>query len=250
MKRLIYVTIFLSTLSCSRDNDEPEVPEDIKVEEPQLKSLMFLCYDNPMQLTADVKGEIIGDSIVDCWIPNITSNKLLIPQAEFVGESIKIDGVPSTVGITKHDFKKPVILTIANGDKTKNYTVYVHSFTGLPVMWIETEGRIDVTSKEVYQRASFKLLEDVKTRAAGDVIEDSVSIKGRGNSTWGMAKKPYRLKLDNKHSLLSEPKDKSWVLLNNYADKTMIRTTIAFYMGAISNLDYTPRNHFVELMLN
>ena len=47
-----------------------------------------------------------------------------------------------------------------------------------------------------------------------------------------------------------KPKDKSWVLLANFADKTMLRNYLAFYMGRISNLDYTPRSHFVELMLN
>lgn len=247
--------MFLATLSCSRNNDEPEVPVEIpeevpKFEDPQLKSLTFLSYDNPMQLTDDVKGEIIGDSIVDCWIPNITSDKLLVPQAEYIGESIKFDDVPASIGSSAHDFKKPVKMTIVNGDKQKDYTIYVHAFTGLPVMWIETEGRKDITSKEVYQRASFKLIEDVRTRTAGDIIEDSVSIKGRGNSTWDMAKRPYALKFDNKISLLDEPKDKSWVLLANYTDKTLLRNQTAFYMGKISNLDYTPRYHYVELMLN
>ena len=247
--------MLLATLSCSKDNDEPEVPIEIpeevpEFEDPQLKSLTFLSYDNPMQLTDDVKGEIIGDSIVDCWIPNITSDKLLVPQAEYIGETIKFDEVPASIGSSAHDFKKPVKMTIVNGDKQKDYTIYVHAFTGLPVMWIETEGRKDITSKEVYQRASFKLVEDVRTRAAGDVIEDSVSIKGRGNSTWGMAKKPYTLKFGKKVSLLGEPKDKSWVLLANYADKTLIRNKLAFYLGHISKIDYTPRSHFIELILN
>ena len=247
--------MLLATLSCSKDNDEPEVPIEIpeevpEFEDPQLKSLTFLSYDNPMQLTDDVKGEIIGDSIVDCWIPNITSDKLLVPQAEYIGESIKFDDVPASIGSSAHDFKKPVKMTIVNGDKQKNYTIYVHAFTGLPVMWIDTEGRKDITSKEVYQRASFKLVEDVRTRAAGDVIEDSVSIKGRGNSTWGMAKKPYTLKFGKKVSLLGEPKDKSWVLLANYADKTLIRNKLAFYLGHISKIDYTPKSHFIELFLN
>ena len=50
--------------------------------------------------------------------------------------------------------------------------------------------------------------------------------------------------------MLGEHKDKAWVLLGNYADKTMLRNSTAFYMGEISNLDYTPKAHFVELMLN
>lgn len=252
MKQLLYLILTVLLLaSCSSDKEEPIIPEPMpEPEMPMLISLSFSCYDNPMQLTADVKGEIIGDSIVDCWVPNLMSDKELIAQVEYVGESILFDDIPATIGSTKHDFKKPVKLTIANGNKLKDYTIYVHSFTGLPVMWIETIGREEITSKDDYLRASFKLTENVRTRAAGDVIEDSVSIKGRGNTTWAMPKKSYALKFDKKISLIDEPKDKSWVLLANYADKTMMRNALAFYMGKISNLDYTPRSHFVELMLN
>lgn len=267
MKKILYCA-FASILlaSCSTDltdvekrldNLEGETKsaseqiDELKRKEPQLLSISFLSKDNSMQLVEDVKGEIIGDSVVECWVKNIMSDKLLIPKVEFVGESIKLDDVPVAIGSSKHDFKRPVKLTITNGDKSKEYTIYVHSYTGLPVMWIETEGRKDITSKEVYQRASFKLVEDVKTRAAGDVIEDSVSIKGRGNATWSSyPKKPFNFKFDKKRSLLGMPEDKSWVLLANYADKTFIRNHIAFYMGYMSNLNYTTRSHYVEVMLN
>ena len=248
-----FVILLISTLllvSCSSEKEEPIVPEP-EPETPVLTSLSFSCYDNPLQLTTDVKGEIIGDSIVDCWVPNIMSDKELIPQVEYVGESISFDDVPATIGSTKYDFKKPVKMTIFNGYISKDYIIYVHSYTGLPVMWIETKDREEITSKERYLRASFKLVDNARTRAAGDIVEDSMYIKGRGNSTWNeFPKKPYRIKLDKKTSLLGEIKDKSWVLLSNYADKTMLRIKTAFYMGSISSLDYTPKTHFVELMLN
>ena len=96
-----------------------------------------------------------------------------------------------------------------------------------------------------------KLTEDVMTRAAGDVLEADLQIKGRGNSTWKRwPKKPYRLKFTEKVSLLGEHKDRSWVILANYADKSAIRNHTALYMGKISNLDYTPSSHFVDLILN
>ena len=45
-------------------------------------------------------------------------------------------------------------------------------------------------------------------------------IKGRGNSTWKGAKKPYQIKLDKKADLLSSGdaanSNKTWVLLANY----------------------------------
>ena len=88
------------------------------------------------------------------------------------------------------------------------------------------------------------------TRGAGDVFEDSVKIKGRGNSTWVLPKRPYKLKFDKKVSLLGEPADKEWVLLANYVDKTLLRNRTAFDMGRMSKLEYTNRSHFVELVLN
>ena len=64
MKQLLnFLLIMLLLASCSSDKEEPVVPEP-EPETPVLKSLSFSCCDNPMQLTTDVKGEIIGDSIV------------------------------------------------------------------------------------------------------------------------------------------------------------------------------------------
>ena len=149
------------------------------------------------------------------------------------------------------DFSKPTVLTVkGRSGKELKYTVLVHAFTGLPIMWIETEGRTPITSKEEYLQAHMRLVEDVVTRAPGETIEADLEIKGRGNSTWVMNKKPYRLKFAEKVSLLDEPKDKSWVLLASYYDKTFLRNKLAFHISSLSNLDYTPKSHFVELMLN
>ena len=129
--------------------------------------------------------------------------------------------------------------------------MYVHSFTGLPVMRITTAGGAPITSKETYLNAHMYFLEDVTTRAPGEVIETDLQIKGRGNSTWTRwLKKPYRLKFYEKISLLGEHKDRSWVLLANFADKSALRNHTALYLGKISNLDYTPSSHFVDLTLN
>ena len=265
MKRIFLLTVTMFLLvSCSTDlseveerldnleassNQEPE-PEVEPPVAPRLKAMTFRAAENPMQLVEDASCEIIGDSVVECWVRNMMSDKQLIAHFEYEGTSVMADDAPLVSDETVCDYKQPVSMTIASEDTTKTYTVYVHSFTGLPVVWIETEGRKDITSKDVYLQADFKLVEDVVTRSAGDVVEASVNIKGRGNSTWGMPKKPYRLKFDKKVSLINEPKDKSWVLLNNYADKSMIRYHTALYMGLISNLDYTPKAHFVELILN
>ena len=217
--------------------------------EPELLSMEFLIADNG-SLKKNVKCKIIGDSIIDCWLYGVSNDKVLKPRFTFEGTMVVIDGFEAESGKTEIDFTKPRTVAVATSSKNKYYTIYVHSFTGLPMMYIVTDGLREVTSKEDYIHATMSLTEDVRTRAAGDVVEASVNIKGRGNSSWKFPKKPYRLKFDEKVSMLDMHKDKSWVLLPNYNDKSMLRNSLAFYMSKISNLDYTPEAHFIELIFN
>ena len=252
IRNLLCITI-LFWVSCSTDLPDPEKKTDnseVSDKEPRLLSFSFMSKDNPLLLVEDVKGEIVGDSIVECWIQNIVSDKLLVSHFEYTGERVTIEHIPVKSDETEVQFKTPVRLTVSGQGKSKDYTIYVHSFTGLPVLWIETEDRAEITSKEVYTNAHLRLVENVRTRSAGEVTEADMMIKGRGNSTWSMPKKPYAIKFEKGCSLVDEPEDKSWVLLANYTDKTSLRNQTAFYMGSISNLDYTPRFHYVELILN
>lgn len=77
-----------------------------------------------------------------------------------------------------------------------------------------------------------------------------MTMKGHGNSTWGMPKKPYRLKLDSKAAILGMPKDKNWILLANYDDKTLLRNRTAFELGNRFGMPWTPRDYPVEVTLN
>lgn len=134
---------------------------------------------------------------------------------------------------------------VACGDKNAHTTMTIQDIKAdLPIVFINTEKEKDITSRTIYQRAILKFEND------SSVFEDTVFIKGRGNSSWRKPKKSYRLKLKRKAALLNYDKDKSWVLISNYKDKTMLRNHIAFYMSSISNLEYTPKSQFVELVLN
>jgi hypothetical protein len=217
--------------------------------EPKLLSMEFVTNDN-QSLRANTTCKIVGDSIIECWLPGVNNEKILKPRFTFEGTMVVIDGFEAESGKTEIDFTRPRIVTVATSNKNKYYTIYVHSFTGLPVMSITTDGLQEVTSKDSYIGANLMMKEDVRTRAAGDMIESRVNIKGRGNSSWKFSKKPYTLKFDEKVSLLDMHKDKTWVLIPNYNDKSMLRNSLAFYMSSISHIDYTPECHFIELIFN
>ncbi|RYD79642.1 MAG: hypothetical protein EOP53_09330, partial [Sphingobacteriales bacterium] len=101
-------------------------------------------------------------------------------------------------------------------------------------------------AKVIWQNHPF-FPQDLKIEGKGTYtdVNTTTSIKGRGNSTWGYAKKPYRLKLDSKTSIFGLPKAKNWVLLANYLDPTLMLNSVALKAGQLLSIPYT--NSFVPV---
>lgn len=115
----------------------------------------------------------------------------------------------------------------------------------LPVLRLSTDSGLPVTSKDEYVTGQWNL--DV----SGAPVNGTLRIRGRGNSTWDLhPKKSYRLKLDDKASLLDMPSSKDWVLIANHADKTLLRNVLAMELGASLGMPWTPRARSVEVFLN
>ena len=114
-------------------------------------------------------------------------------------------------------------------------------------LYITTDDGRDVTSKEDYKSCQILL----NGGGSFSNYSASASIRGRGNSSWlWYDKKPYRIKLDEKHKLLGLDKAKHWVLLANYRDVTDLMNTFVFEMGQWLGLPFTNHTRYVELFLN
>ena len=122
--------------------------------------------------------------------------------------------------------------------------------TKIPVVTIETENHATINDKENYINCSVIINDDGKLYTDGTPFSGSGRIRGRGNSTWIMPKKPYKIKLDNKAKLLGMSTDNEWVLLANYSDRSLLRNSTAFEISRIVGMDWTPRSRNVELYLN
>jgi hypothetical protein len=119
--------------------------------------------------------------------------------------------------------------------------------TNLPTLYIQTENNAPIADKENYVNASIV----IKSLDPSEELSMQMGIRGRGNSTWGMPKKPYRIKLDSKTSLLNlSAREKNWVLLANYADKSLIRNALAFKISEIAGLKFSPSVRFIDVVLN
>jgi hypothetical protein len=117
----------------------------------------------------------------------------------------------------------------------------------LPVLSIETEDAAPVVSKDDYLDARATL---DPNGSAVDPYSGDLEIKGRGNSTWAQLKKPYRLKLESKSELLGMPENRHWALLANALDRSHLRNTTAFFLGEQTDLAWTPRTEYLEVVLN
>lgn len=117
-----------------------------------------------------------------------------------------------------------------------------------PVVRIVTQNNAPVVSKEEYLNATVTL-----TDGGSTVTLDSVSagVRGRGNYTWTLDKKGYRIKFDKKQAMLSDYKCKSWALLPNLTDKTLLRNYYAFQVARrMEGLPWATDAKLVELYLN
>ena len=221
---------------------------NVKLSVGKITSFIIKESENSYVLQEDLVCDV-KEGMIHGRIPHFTGTKEMIPCIEFEGEGkLILRSFPDRDIHSLTDFSEPIAYDVIDEetkDVLNSYDVSITSFTGLPTVWIETENRNSITSKDFYLPAIF-CLNNYQTEINADV-----QIKGRGTSSWiHSPKKSYRLKFDSKISVLDEPKDKSWVMIANWFDKTMMRNSIGYYLGSISNLDYTPKFHFVDLVLN
>ena len=121
--------------------------------------------------------------------------------------------------------------------------------TGLPQLRVNTPGNVDIVSKDKWiDNASLSI--DYTGKDEWNFTGVKTSIRGRGNSTWGAAKKPYALKIDNAMSIMGMSKHRRWVLMANYLDNSFLKNHIAFYMSKKLGMDYTVQGRYVDLFLN
>lgn len=214
---------------------------------PTITSFAFTSEKNS-ELNQNVNLELDGSTFKGRVVQNINISEL-IPNFSYTGSSISVNGSPQESGVTPNNFDNLVTYKVVNdfGDE-KEYQIDLTKFTGLPIINLITDSSASIDSKEDYVEGGVSL--DGR-RDFENLADLPMKIRGRGNSTWFThPKKPYQMKLDDKSSFLGMPEDKRWLFLAEYSDKTMLRNTIAFELGYISNLDWTPKGEFAEVYLN
>ena len=213
---------------------------------PTMSSIELLSTNNP-SLNDDIILEMNGTTFSGRVSQNIAVSDL---YATFThdGATVSVAEVEQTTGSTANDFTELVEYKVskANG-VSKTYTVDLMKFTGLPIVNIQTDNNLPIESKDDYITGTVTV---DGGRGFENLDSTIMEIRGRGNSTWGNPKKPYQMKLDSNEEFLDMPIQKKWIFLAEYSDKSLLRNTIAFELGYLSTLDWTPKSEFAEVYIN
>lgn len=119
--------------------------------------------------------------------------------------------------------------------------------TGLPIVFIYTENAKPIVAKNVYLWSDIYI---VDSENPSNNLAAKGAVRGRGNDTWGLPKKPYRIKFEKKESLFGLTAARDWILLANYRDYTLMLNSIAFELGQRFKLPFTHHTIPVEVVLN
>ena len=90
------------------------------------------------------------------------------------------------------------------------------------------------------------------TDADGSAVDDTISLKVRGNSTAmeHVTKKSFNFKFAKKTEILGMGQGKKWALLANCFDPTLLRNYLAFDLAQELDLPYTSQQRYAEVWLD
>lgn len=166
----------------------------------------------------------------------------------------KVAGTVKETGETytpaKEDLEKMLTVTAtSSGAYAGTYEVSMY-ISKLPVLYVNTENKQAITSKENYINGVCSIQGNAQYNTENVTLYDgAIKIRGRGNTTWGYDKKPYKIKLDEKTDVFGFGKNKHWVLLANYTDEAHMRNMLSYNLSGEMGMPYMQSVH-VDLILN
>lgn len=196
-------------------------------------------------------------SAVQWWYDNEDATYYLFMPSEgslsrlqvwFTGaESCTIDGSPVTDGAITALLSEGAHTVTFDGTA---YPLQVMKSANISSMYITTEsGNMNYIHAKKGNKESGMIRYVDET---GAVVYDGElnEIKGRGNATWSRPKKPYQFKLPDSVDLTGAGECKTWILLANYLERTLVRNKIAYDLANDAGLSNSCESVFTDLYCN
>ncbi len=218
-----------------------------------LLGILLGCVPALLYITATAADEPMTISFTESYA--VAGQELHVEVANASGSITylwTVDGLAvgtdsATYTPTEADLMNWISVTATCGDERAETKMF---FSKLPVVYIDTVDSAPIVSKETYIDANLKIQGNETYNSSTTKLYNGLTeIRGRGNSTWGQPKKPYRLKLDKKTDLFGMGKSKHWVLLANYMDESLQRNTLAYNLSGAMGMEQMS-TVYVDVILN
>lgn len=187
------------------------------------------------------------------FLPGFARNTGLILK-DSGNNSIYINDVPITQTTILHGISEgePYELSVldSEGQVLLCRSVFFMYSSALPVMSLTTKsGNLDyINADKTHEEAGTAALFDKDGNPL--YTGNAAAIRGRGNSTWGLSKKPYQMKLCEDVDLFGFGPAHSWNLIANGYDQTKLRNQIATDLASELGMDYVPQGQMIDLYIN
>lgn len=122
----------------------------------------------------------------------------------------------------------------------------LYPYAGVPRLVIETENFAGIRDRETEIPSRMQIYGENSPES--EVF--TLTVRGRGNSSFMMPKYGMKLELEDKVNLLGMPKSRDWALIANFGDKTHLRNYMMTRLSEWLGARWTPRMRFVEVYLN
>ena len=181
------------------------------------------------------------------FVPSSIGTEEVTVNFEPKNAAVTVDGVSVADGGTISLEGKDEI-TVKCGDSEYNVDIIAES--KVASVFIETDsGSLDYIHEKKGNEEEGNI-SIIGADGADVEYAGRLEIKGRGNSTWQMEKKPYNIKLDSKENLFGMGKTKKWSLIANHGDPSLIRNVLAYQAAENAGMPYTPQFTPVDVYIN
>ncbi len=242
--KYVVISLFVFTVLCSSCEKSPTSLANSEKEMVAFKLKKGLNAN----LSKTIVGKI-GKAEITLAIPNSVDVTNLIASFDFKGQAVYVGAEKQESGVTLNNFTKTITYTVKAEDGSKKsyqITVETPQVALLPHIYANIDKDSSITSKEHYVHGNLR----IDGKGQYENYEGRTKIRGRGNTTWNYAKKPYKLKLIHKTPLLGLAAYKKWILLANWRDGSLLINSIPYETARLLGMPFANHMIPVELTLN
>ena len=263
MKRFLFfllcIALLIGITSCDTPNNEGDPGRDTDLTEGSEEATSGVENTNTEAVDSDANTEapvgpsyaVIHERCVYLFVGERYSLPHTVRADGGEGNPAAIEWTSSSDCVTVNNgtifAQKEGFAIVSGGGDTECVIRVVND--NMPTITVNTNGA-SITSKENYVPCLVGMETDNEDLAFEKV---SAGIRLRGNSTATRPKKPYRIQFDSKRNLLGLNEGaecRSWVLLAEYYDDSLIRNSTAFTFASMILTEDSSDWRYVRLELN